>query len=65
MHGRGDYHRPHLLQLVASARGHILEHSLLTEAELIELDQDLRIHLDNPETLVSSQLLFQVWGQRA
>jgi len=64
LHGQRDYHRSLLLPLVTSARGHIVEHGLFTEAELFELEQALRLHLDDPETLVSSQLLFQVWGRR-
>jgi SAM-dependent methyltransferase len=60
----GDYRRTHLLSLMASVRERAVALGLLPEGELDELLTALRAHLDDPNTLVSRQLLVQAWGRR-
>jgi hypothetical protein len=45
-------------------RPQVLEMGLGTAAELDELDAAARAHLDDPDTLVMSGLLFLTWGRR-
>jgi ubiquinone/menaquinone biosynthesis C-methylase UbiE len=50
--------------LVRSMRPQVLEMGLATAAELDELDAVVRAHLDDPDTVVMSGLLFLTWGRR-
>jgi ubiquinone/menaquinone biosynthesis C-methylase UbiE len=59
----GEYRRTHLLSLVGSIRGRLVEQGAFTEAELTELLDALGRHLADPATVVVRQLLFQAWGR--
>jgi SAM-dependent methyltransferase len=50
--------------LVRSMRPKILERGIASEQELDELDQAVRAHLDDPDTLVLPSLLFLAWGRK-
>jgi hypothetical protein len=45
-------------------RDRMLAHGLVAEAELSELMEDLKRHLNDPGTLVVSHLFFQVCGRK-
>lgn len=63
---RGDHpYKTHLLWFIALGRNRILEKGLFSPAELAELEDELRRHLEQPDTLVLGHLLFQAWGQRS
>jgi SAM-dependent methyltransferase len=63
---RGDHpYKMHLLWFMALARDKILEKGLFSPAELSELVDGLRRHLEQPGTLVLAHLLFQAWGRRS
>jgi SAM-dependent methyltransferase len=62
---RGDHpYKMHLLWFIALGRDRILEKGLFSPAELAELVDGLRRHLEQPDTLVLAHLLFQAWGRR-
>ena len=62
---RGHHpYKMHLLWFIALGQDRILEKGLFTPAELAELVDGLRRHLEQPDTLVLAHLLFQAWGQR-
>jgi len=50
--------------LVRSMRPKIVERGLVAEQVLDEVDQDVREHLSDPNTLVMPSLLFLVWGRK-
>jgi SAM-dependent methyltransferase len=58
-HGR----RLLLLDFVENARARLLDQQLIEEAELNELTDLLRRHLEDPETLVLSSVFVQAWGR--
>lgn len=60
----GEYRRTHLLALIESLRDKVIARGLLTEQELIEHSESLRRHLEDPQTIVTRQLLFQAWGRK-
>jgi hypothetical protein len=45
-------------------RPQIVEMGLADEPELDELDQAVREHFANPDTLVMPHLIFLVWGRK-
>ncbi len=47
-----------------SMRPQVLEMGLATAAELDELDNAARAHLDDPDTVVIYGLLFLTWGRK-
>lgn len=61
----GDYRRTHLLSLIESIRGKIVEAGVLGEAEIERHRQALAAHLANPATTVIEKLLVQCWGTKA
>jgi hypothetical protein len=50
---------PHLLSLLDSVRDAVVGRSLLSERELTDLSDALRTHLQDPDTIVVRQFLFQ------
>jgi hypothetical protein len=64
MYPPGNSRRAIRLDLLRSMRPQVLEMGLGTAAELDELDAAARAHLDDPDTLVMSGLLFLTWGRR-
>jgi SAM-dependent methyltransferase len=60
----GHARRTILVDFVENLRERLLAHEILTEAELDDLLGALRRHLDDPNTLVISHLIFQVWGRK-
>jgi ubiquinone/menaquinone biosynthesis C-methylase UbiE len=60
----GTYNRNHLLALVRAVRDDVIKRGLFKESELEGLTTALQRHLDDPNTLVTRPLLFQVWGRR-
>ena len=58
-HGR----RLLVLEFVENARRRILDQRLMGEVELDELTSALRVHLEDPGTLVVSSLFIQAWGR--
>jgi hypothetical protein len=58
-HGR----RMRLLEFIQNARSRILEKNLIREVELNALTDDLKRHLENPDTLVLSSVFIQAWGR--
>jgi SAM-dependent methyltransferase len=50
--------------LVRTMRPKILERGIATERELDELDQAVRAHLADPDTLVMPHVLFLAWGRK-
>ena len=59
----GHSRRMLVLEFVANARQRILDKALIEEGELNELTAALRLHLEDPETLVVSSLFIQAWGR--
>jgi SAM-dependent methyltransferase len=64
IHPAGDTRRTILADLVRSMRPMILERGLAEERELDALDQTVREHLADPNTLVMPGLFFLAWGRR-
>jgi SAM-dependent methyltransferase len=64
MYPPGNSRRTIRLDLVRSMRPQVLEMGLATAAELDELDAAARAHLDDPDTVVMSGLLFLTWGRK-
>ncbi|EYF03837.1 methyltransferase domain-containing protein [Chondromyces apiculatus] len=60
----GHHRRSIFLDFIENIRGALVAEGLAKEEELNELTQDLRRHLDDPDTLVVSHLFFQVWGRK-
>jgi SAM-dependent methyltransferase len=60
----GDWQRMVLWRFVGSLRERLIAQGVLAEAELDELMDSLKRHLDDPNTLVVSHLHFQVWGRK-
>jgi SAM-dependent methyltransferase len=52
------------LDLVQSMRTEILRMGLVSAAELDELDAAARAHLNDPDTITISGLLFLAWGRK-
>jgi SAM-dependent methyltransferase len=50
--------------LVRSMRPKIVAAGIATEQELDEIDQAIRDHLDDPDTLMLPHLLFLTWGRK-
>ncbi len=59
-----DSRRTVRLDLIRSMRPMILELGLAEQRELDQLDQALRLHLDDPRTLVLPHLSFLAWGRK-
>ena len=59
-HGR----RTIFLEFVENLRDRLLDQKLVEDAELQELLKDLKRHLEDPRTLVTSGLFFQAWGRK-
>ena len=59
-----DSRRTVRLDLIRSMRPVILELGLAKQRELNELDQALRVHLDDPRTLVMPHLSFLAGGRK-
>jgi ubiquinone/menaquinone biosynthesis C-methylase UbiE len=64
MYPHGNSRRTIRLDLVQSMRPQVLEMGLATDTELDELDAAARAHLDDPDTVVMSGLLFLTWGRK-
>ena len=64
MYPHGNSRRTIRLDLVRSMRPQVLEMGLATAAELDELDDAARAHLNDPRTVVMSGLLFLTWGRK-
>ena len=60
-HGR----RRILLDFAENLSERLLEQGLVKERALAELKTALRLHIDNPGTLVVSHLFFQAWGRKS
>ena len=64
MYPPGNSRRTIRLDLVRAMRPMVLEMQVATEAELDELDAELRPHLTHPDTILMSGLLFLTWGRK-
>jgi ubiquinone/menaquinone biosynthesis C-methylase UbiE len=64
MYPLGNSRRTIRLDLVRSMRPQVVEMGLASVAELDELDAAARVHLDDPDTIVMSGLLFLTWGRK-
>jgi len=62
MYPPGNSRRTVRLDLIRAMRPMVLEMGVATEAELDELDAELRPHLIHPGTVTMSGLLFLTWG---
>ena len=60
----GHSRRTIRLDLVRSMRAKIVSRAIASEQELDELDGIIRVHLDDPDTLVIPNLYFLVWGRK-
>ena len=60
----GDLYQMLLLHFVELFREKLIARRLLTEAELIDLVQEVRSHLDDPGTIVLHWLFCQAWGRK-
>ncbi|HET7806113.1 MAG TPA: methyltransferase domain-containing protein [Pseudolabrys sp.] len=58
----GDYRRTHLISLIDSIRGKIVEAGVLSDDDLERHKRMLADHLANPATTVVEKLLVQSWG---
>ena len=64
MYRPGNSRRTIRPDLVRAMRPQVLEMGLASAAELDELDTAARAHLDDPQTVVISGLLFLTWGRK-
>jgi ubiquinone/menaquinone biosynthesis C-methylase UbiE len=64
MYPPGNSRRTVRLDLVRAMRPQIMEMGLTSAAELDELDEAARPHLEDPRTVIMSGLLFLVWGRK-
>lgn len=64
MYPAGHSRRNMRLDLARSVRSHVLEMNLASAAEFDELAAAARAHLEDPDTVVISGLLFLTWGRR-
>jgi ubiquinone/menaquinone biosynthesis C-methylase UbiE len=53
-----------LCDLVESVRDQVVEDGLMRQVEFEENLRELKLHLEDPNTLVISNLFFQVWGKK-
>jgi hypothetical protein len=60
----GAYRRKQLIALIALVRDDVVARGLLSERELTGLLESLEHHLDDPQTVVPRELLFQAWGYK-
>jgi hypothetical protein len=60
-HGR----RQILLDFAENLSERLIAEGLIREQALAELKTALRLHIDNPGTLVVSHLFFQAWGRKS
>lgn len=60
----GHNRRTIFWDFINNVRDRVVAHGLASEAELSELMNGLRGHLNDPGTLVVSHLFFQVWGRK-
>ena len=60
----GNPRRMILLQFAENLRDRILAQGLIPEAEFIETTAALKLHLEDPATLVLSNLFIQAWGRK-
>ena len=60
----GNSRRTIRLDLVRSMRPHVTEMGLASEAELEDLDAAARAHLEDPNTVAVSGLMYLVWGRK-
>ena len=49
---------------VENLRERLIDEGVIDKVELDERLQELRRHIDDPNTLVVSNTFFQVWGRR-
>jgi len=59
-----DPRRTLLLQFAENLRNRILAQGLISEAEFKETVAAVKVHLDDPVTLVLSLLFIQAWGKK-
>jgi ubiquinone/menaquinone biosynthesis C-methylase UbiE len=64
MYPPGNSRRTVRLDLVRAMRPQVVQMGLATAAELDELDAAARAHLEDPQTVVMSGLLFLTWGRK-
>lgn len=60
----GHSRRTIIPDLVRSLRPVIVERGLADEAELANLDREVREHLADPRTVIMPHLMFAVWGRK-
>ena len=60
----GNSRRTVRADLVRSMRPKILAAGIASERELDEVDQAVRQHLSDPDTLMLPHLLFLAWGRK-
>jgi hypothetical protein len=60
----GHNRRSIFLDFIQNIRDAVIGEGFVGHEELSELMRDLRLHLDDPGTLVVSHLFFQVWGRK-
>ena len=61
----GHNRRTIFWDFIQNVRGQLVGQRLVSRAELDQLMDELKRHLDDPGTLVVSHLFFQVWGRKA
>jgi len=61
----GDYRRTHLISLIDSIRGKIVEAGVLTQEQIDQHKTMLAEHLADPATTVVEKLLVQCWGVKS
>lgn len=64
VHPPGDARRPLLLDFAESLRERILAQNLIAEKAFAELQEGVRRHIENPDTLVMVGPYVQVWGRK-
>lgn len=59
----GNSRRMVRADLLRSMRSKVIERGLATEQELVEIDHQVRAHLQKPQTLLT-QMFFMAWGRK-
>jgi ubiquinone/menaquinone biosynthesis C-methylase UbiE len=64
LYPHGHSRRAIFWQFLQNVRDGIVDQKLMAESEFSDLTAELKEHLDHADTLVVSQLFFQVWGRK-
>ena len=60
----GEQKHAFLLAILERIRNNIVKCGLLSSAEVLRFEHELKVHLANPNTVVLSPTYFQVWGRK-